>query len=414
MPWLTSPAGQRAIELARQVRAAHPGDPAAAASSLQRLAGDLSASQRASALSQAELGETAARQYGMDPHDLLLTRDGLEQGTRPEVSRARIQLMDLPAGCAIVDGTAGLGLDTRAFIEAGLSVTAVERDPSTAALLRANARQAHVIEGDITDPRMLGCVTADLGPLGLVYLDPARRDGTRSRDGRRAHPERDPQRWSPPWSFVLEVAERTRVCVKVAPGFSPERIPPGWCAAWIGTRHGPAEACLLSWPALPSPRRACVVTGERTYNVDADGDDVRDDDQAADDTAASAEVGGWLHEPAQVVVTADLVGALARQVDLTRLDRTTHWLTSTGPIAASQMTPLLASFRVLDELPMSAKEQRVALQRHGFADVTVKSRGTGISASQWRTRLRMPEGPSAVLVIIGGQGSHHAYLVQGP
>ena len=400
--WLASPDGCLAAITAAEARRAHPLDPSAAAQAFQRVAPTLTPGQRAAALSQAELRDAAAHKYEIEAGSLLLTRDGLEQATRPEVSRVRLQLMGLQPGSAVVDGTAGLGFDARAFIEAGMHVTAVERDPATAALLRVNAPGAKVIDADITDARVLDPLVAALGPSGVLFLDPARRDGRRSADGRRAHPERDPQRWSPPWSFVLQAAQRIRVAVKVAPGFSPDHLPPGWCAAWIGTRHGPAEACLLNWAALPAARRACFVDGEHVDYVDADD---------AGTAAIAAEV-RWLHEPAQVVVQAELVDALARRCEIERLAPDSHWLASPSPVDPSRSGHLLASFRILDRLPGNPKAMRAALRDHGIENATIKSRGSRLDARQWRERLRLPEGPSATLAILESTGAVQAYLVE--
>ena len=154
--WLAGTAGQKAIALAAEARGAAPLDLAGAAGALARTATHLSATERASALAHAS--------------NLLLTRDGLEQATRPAVSRARIAMLGLTAGSRVLDATAGLGFDATAFISAGLQVTAVERDPVTACLLRANLPTTAVLEADITDPRVLERATATLDSLlGFGY-----------------------------------------------------------------------------------------------------------------------------------------------------------------------------------------------------------------------------------------------------
>lgn len=399
--WLATPAGRAAVELANQARHDHPGDATAAATALQRSASQLDAVQRAMVLTQAELRERAFSRYGFDEPDLLLTRDGLEQATRPEVSAERVRLMDLPFGSAVIDGTAGLGFDSRAFLQAGLQVTAVERDSTVVSLLRTNVPDARVIHGDFTDPVILSQAIEAVDSPPVIFLDPARRGGSRSRDGSRARPERDPQRWSPPWSFAVDLASRFRVCVKVTPGFSPDLVPNGWCAAWISTRSGPAEACLFSWPALPISRRACLVSRGASVHIDEDGLG----------TATTAEVGAWLHEPTQVVVTAQLVDPLARRTGVSRVHPQSHWLTSDEPAQSTGTNALLASYRVLDELPMAAKAMRTALRQRGHTNVTIKSRGTPIDADEWRARLHMPEGPSALVAILAIAESRRAYLL---
>lgn len=399
--WLAGPTGRAALNLANQARRDHPGDATAVATALARSASELDPDQRAAALTQADLHERASTRYGIDAPTLLLTRDGLEQASRPEVSAERVRLMDLPTGSAIVDGTAGLGFDCRAFLGAGLAVTAVERDPTVAQFLRVNAPGARIIDGDITDPAILDRACRSVDPQPVIFLDPARRAGSRSRDGSRARPERDPQRWSPPWSFAIDLATRFRVCVKVAPGFSPEHVPDGWCAAWISTNGGPTEACLMSWSALPVARRACQVSRGSTEYIDDDGLGI----------VPTAEIGAWLHEPAQVVVTARLVDALARRAGISRVHPHGHWLTSDEPATNSRTGAFMASYRVMAELPAGAKAMRTALRQRGHANVTIKSRGSSVDADEWRARLRMPEGPSALVAIVAGAGSRRAFLL---
>lgn len=368
---------------------------------MQRQAPLLTPGQRAAALAQSALRSHACDRYGIDASGLLLTREGLEQATRPEISAERLRILGLTAGTPIVDATAGLGFDARAFLAAGLQVTAVEQDPAIVELLRVNAPGARVINADITDQEVLDVATSGLGSQDVVFLDPARRDGSRAADGSRARPERDPERWSPPWSFILGLASRFRVCVKAAPGFSPGRVPAGWCAAWIGTRQGPAEAFLCSWPALPTSRRACLVSHGAASSLDDDGRGA----------APSSYLGAYLHEPDRVVVNADLVDALARRAGIDRLASETHWLTSAEPIDPSRTTALLASYRIRDELPTAPKAMRAALRALGITDVTIKSRGSRVDAYAWRARLHLPEGPSATVAIWEANGSTRACIV---
>jgi len=410
--WLAGTDGQKAIALAAEARRAAPLDLAGAAGALARTDTHLSAAERASALAQVELRDLAAHKYEIDASNLLLTRDGLEQATRPAVSRARIAMLDLTAGGRVLDATAGLGFDAMAFISAGLQVTAVERDPVTACLLRANLPGVAVLEADITDPHVLERAATTLSSEDLVFVDPARRSGTRSADGARALPERDPERWSPPWSFVQGLAARFRVCAKVTPGFPPWRVPEGWQAAWIATHDGPVEACLLSWPALSTTRRACVISGAGVRQGDIGHDQVVHIDDDGLGASPVARAGTWLHEPAQVVTTADLIDALARKTGLDRIGPDTHWLTSDGPIDSPDATGLLASYRVLDEVPTAPKSMRAFLRSRGVKDVTIKSRGSRLDAAGWRDRLRLPEGPSAILVFLERAGTTRAYLVQ--
>ena len=91
--WITSPHGQLVLESARKQLSGQLSDPLVANSSLRKLYPDLEPSQIAAALDQATLSRLADERYGIDATHLLLTRDGLEQGTRPEVAKLRAQLI---------------------------------------------------------------------------------------------------------------------------------------------------------------------------------------------------------------------------------------------------------------------------------------------------------------------------------
>lgn len=385
--WLSTSDGEAAIRAATELPSR---DPIAAGAALRAARPDLTPEQAAAALSQAELRRLAHSRYGIDS-PLLLTRDGLEQATRPEVAHRRAALIAEAAPERIIDATAGLGFDTAALVATGIPVVAVERDAQTATFLRHNVPSATVLAGDVTE------LVDELAPSprDIVFVDPARRDHRRTTDGSRAHPERDPQRWSPPWSFVTSLAERTRVCAKVAPGFAPEALPAGWCGQWTSTERTAVEACLFSWQALPMQRRAV-----------ADGDFL--DGNGRQPTALNA-VRAWLHEPDPAVIAAGLVDDLiSEHSDIWRVDERPYWLSSAEPVRS----PFLRSFRVLTELPGGVKELRRALVERGIGSVTVKTRGGALNADEIRRRLRLSgSGNQELLVATSVMGRQTSYLV---
>lgn len=396
--WLTGPDGAGAI-VAAEALLATGADPLAAATSLRSAPAHLTPEQASAALTQASLRRTAAERYGLtDPG--LLTRDGLEQATRPEVAAARASLIAAAHPARVIDATAGLGFDTRAIVGAlaphGIPVLAVERDLEVAAFLRANVPGAEVIVGDAIDV----LPTLSIGPADVVFVDPARRDHRRSADGTRAQPERDPERWSPPWSWVVALAATTRVCAKVSPGFAPGALPPGWCAQWTSWRRMPVEAFLCSWAALPHTRRA--IAADTGAVIDGD-----------DDAACSiGPVGEWLHEVDPAVVAAGLVDDLACRHDgVHRIDAQPHWLTGTRAL----IDPLLRSFRVIAELPASTKELRRALRARGIGSVTVKTRGGRRDAERVRGDLHLDgHGATGTIIATDVAGRPSVYLVESP
>ncbi|MGI9136748.1 MAG: class I SAM-dependent methyltransferase, partial [Candidatus Nanopelagicales bacterium] len=232
--WLTSPAGAAAVAAA-QAHWQASADSLATSSRLRRELPELDAAQVAAALGQAELRALAADRYGITGSPLL-TREGLEQATRPEVADRRARLLVETGFTHVIDLTAGLGFDSAAFIRAGLTVTCIERSPEIAALLTANLPEATVIVGDCTDPASLDPLLAAMTSSTALFIDPARRTGRRTADGSRAQSERDPERWSPPLSFVIALADRgQRVIVKTTPGFAIDAIPSGWSAEWVSS-----------------------------------------------------------------------------------------------------------------------------------------------------------------------------------
>ncbi|GAB3885523.1 hypothetical protein GCM10027612_21070 [Microbispora bryophytorum subsp. camponoti] len=230
---LLTPAGRGALDEAVKILA-DGADPVAAASAMRR---GHPADLAAAALTQASLRRRAEAKFGPDAAVMYFTPHGLEQATRPEVAAhraARIRAAGLPADGTRADGTradgtradgspahgepeggpdvldvcCGIGGDLLALTRAGCRVDAVDLDPLTVEIARANAAAlglsglAQVRTGDaaLTDP----------GGYGLLFADPARRgrgDGPSTRwptppPGRSCStwwpaPRRPASRWPP-------------------------------------------------------------------------------------------------------------------------------------------------------------------------------------------------------------------------
>lgn len=399
--WLTSPEGQQALSLARDARRQAAGD-ALRGGTLLRSSVDLPPDLAAAALEQAELAETAATRHGIDEPGLLFTRDGLEAATRPVVADRRAQALARDGIRRVADLTGGLGLDTAAFLRAGLEVTSVERDPVIATFLRHNCPDATVIEADTTDPEVLASLLTGLEPTDVVFADPARRDPAAARDGRtaRARPERDPERWSPPWSWV-EGLSHPRVMAKVAPSFTP---PPGWSAEWVSVDRTVVECTVRSWPAGAALRTATVIAPDGStvqVQVQVEADDA--------DGPLADSLGPWLHEIDPAVVQAGAIGALARSDRLAWLGPGTTWLT--GDHCSSH--PALRGHEVIADLPGNDRQARRQLADLGVTAATVKSRDASVTPRDALRALGLREGPGQSVVITTVAGRQHRVLV-GP
>jgi predicted O-methyltransferase YrrM len=377
--WLASPQGRKARERASEL--VRSSEPLAAATTLR--AEGLTAEQASAALEQATLQRVAAER-GMDPGpQALLTRDGLEAATRPVVARHRAEILRTSGARRVLDLTGGLGFDTGAFLAAGLEVTALERDPVIAALLKHNHPTANVIVDDATTSGLLPRLLAELDPTDVVFVDPARRDPSAARDARtaRARPERDPERWSPPMSWVASI-EHARIAVKVTPGFRPT---PGWQAQWVSVDRTVVECALYSWSASEHDRIAVI----------AQGDDVVATVPGSTAVPAIAEgLGAWLIEVDPAIISAGATDTLARCADARALDDGTTWLTGDRPIDH----PGARGHRVLLELQGSSRDRRRQLAALGITRATVKSRDARRQPFEILRDLGIAEGPGHVII----------------
>ncbi len=381
--WLASGDAASALDLARSAAAGR--DPLAAAAWLRARLPDLDPARIAAALAQADLEALARHRHGVEV-PLLLTRDGLEQATRPQVAARRAAALAAAGARRVVDLTAGLGLDTRAFLAAGLDVVAVERDPATAVLLAANAPGATVVEGDAWE--ILPTLLPTLAPTDVVFADPARRDPAGPRDNAtgRARPERDPARWSPPWPKIASIAH-PRVVAKVAPAFEP---PAGWQGQWTSWDRVVVEGQVASWALAAADRRAVVWSrvGDATAVDATPADPLRY--LASDDALPPA-----LYEPDPAVIRAGAVGALAVQHGLLGLDPASSWLVGrdTAP------SPAMRRYVLMAELTGPTRDRRRQLTALGIDRLVVKSRDVRTDPVRVRRELAVAEGGDHVLVL---------------
>lgn len=387
--WLADPSAARSLSAGRAALEAAPDNPMAAAAGLRRALPELPADRASAVLEQAELRLLAHQRYGLDTSRLLLTRDGLEQATRPEVAAHRARLIREAGAQRVIDLTGGLGFDSAALVNAGLDVTAVERDPVVAIFLAHNCPQVRVVAADAMDPDLLHSLLSGLHPSDVVFVDPARRDTSGARAATlRSHPERDPARWSPPWPQI-EALTHPRIAAKVAPSF---RAPRGWHAEWVSVQRTVVECAVYSWPVFAAPRRATMFANGLATVLDVD------------DTATPApisRIGAWLHEPDPAIVSADAVSALIREDPVLRpVDHSSTWLTSdTEPRSG-----MVRSFAVVAELEGSTTSQRRQLDRIGVESLTVKSRDVDVAPGTVLRALDRREGIGHVIVLTRRKG----------
>ncbi len=360
--------------------------PVAAATALR--AAGLDPALAAAALTQATLRRAAAGKFGGNAGSMFFTRTGLEQATRRPVAQARAARLVRAGARSVADLGCGIGADSLAFARAGLAVTAVEADPATAEVARANLARhgARVIHGDAT--------AVDLSTVDAAFCDPARRTA----GGRRVFSTAG---LSPPWEFARDLLERMPFAVlKLAPGLPHHLVPDGVEAEWVSVDGDLVEATLWSPSIATVPRRATVLRHGERFALTGSG-------------AAAAPVGTvcrYLFDPDGAVTRAGLVAEFASTVDGVLADP------SIAFVYADELaeTPFARCLEVLDRLPVAVKKMRAALRAHDIGWLEIRKRGSALDVEQLRRQLRLAGGAGAVLVLTRVAGAPAALLCREP
>ncbi|MCT1685746.1 class I SAM-dependent methyltransferase [Pseudoglutamicibacter cumminsii] len=349
----------------------------------------------AAVVHQLELRFKARGKFGPFAERMMLTQAGLEQATRLSVAARHAGRMRDAGVRHVADLGCGLGADAMAMAALGIDVTGVEADEVTAAAATVNTApfpNVTVVHGLAEE--------VDISAADAVWMDPARRESTTSGTKRRW----DPEAFSPPLSFVEQLADRgLPMGVKLGPGIPHESIPDTAEAQWVEQNGSVVEATLwfnaarrFNEARRAQVRRAALVikddqVAELTSSAahpdqDPDalalGDDVpvlpHDSDLTNPATYAT-----YLHEPAGAVIRAGLVADLAEQLDATGLDPHIAYLTGTTP----STTPLATSYRIDMVMPYKIKALRSWVRNNRIGQLTIKKRGLDVTPEELRKIL---------------------------
>lgn len=389
--------------------------------------------ESAQIISLAQARTRARAKFGERARTLMLTQEAAEQATRPVIAHYRAQRLRPVAG-TVADLGCGIASDSAVYAAERGAVVAVELDPLTASFAAKNLEfcpQARVYSGDVTDYVHGELLDAAGEPVGIVWMDPARRE---LRGAKKAQTERlfDPEAFSPPFSFVLNLA-RTGVPmgVKLGPGFPHEGIPspediaseanpnPRVEAEWIQSEGSLAEL-VLWFNALAQEGVARTATSVRETPVretpvrevsaeETDCDEgptegsaetsallppyeavsfrspltAEEAEQSVDVPVSLPQPGDYLLEPAPAIVRSHLVAEFAQSIGAQLLDEHLAYLCSTEPVEH----PLVACYEVLEEIPLQEKQLKRWVREQGFTALTIKKRGVDIVPEQLRARL---------------------------
>jgi SAM-dependent methyltransferase len=370
---LRTPEGRALLD---EVRGTAPADELAVATRLRR---DHSPDLVSAALGQARLRQRAAAKFGPDADRMFFTPHGVEQATRTSVAAHRAERLSGLGVTSVADLCCGIGGDAIAFARAGIRVLAVDRDPLTAEVARANAA-ALGLDG-LIEVREVDVTQVGTSGWDAVFVDPARRGG---RPGKGAGRIFDPEAYSPPLSWAVGAASAGRVAaLKVAPGIPHEAVPDRAEAEWVSDGGDVKEAVLWFGTGAPGTVRATLLPGPRTLL----GRGLPD--------PGVRPVGQYLYEPDGAVIRAHLVAEAAEEVGGGLVDPTIAYVTSDELRATPYATP----YRITDQLPFNVKRLKALLREREVGTLTVKKRGSAVEPEELRRKVK-PQGPNAATVFL--------------
>ncbi|MER6344424.1 methyltransferase domain-containing protein [Streptomyces sp. NPDC001532] len=370
---LRTPEGRALLD---EVRGTDPARELAVATRLRR---DHPAELVSAALGQARLRQRAVAKFGAaDAERMFFTPNGVEQSTRASVAAYRARRMRELGVTSLADLCCGIGGDAIALARAGIRVLAVDRDPLTAAVARANAEALGLAE--LIEVREADVTEVDTAGHDAVFVDPARRGGGRA--GGRIF---DPEAYSPPLSWAVETARRApHAALKVAPGIPHEVVPEAAEAEWISD-GGDVKEAVLWFGTEPGRVRATLLPGPRTLLSRGLPD------------PAVRPLGRYLYEPDGAVIRAHLVAEAAAELDGGLLDETIAYITAD----ALRPTPYATAYEITDRLPFNVKKLKALLRERQVGVLTVKKRGSAVEPEELRRKaLPRPHGKNAVTVFL--------------
>lgn len=338
----------------------------------EELHGRYPASLIAVALTQQSL-RMAARAKFSRADSMLFTRAGLEQASSDLTAAhcaARFSNFSV-----VADLCCGIGGNLSALATAAGHVLAVDADLTTLRFALWNAAvygAADRVTPLCADVRDL---VLDGGSLSAVFIDPARRTGSRRlRTG-------DSE---PPLEWCFGLAGRIgAVGIKAAPGLARAVVPAGWETEFVAVGRALKEALLWS-PALASAeRRATVLPGGDTL-VTTPGPPI-----------PVSEPGEYLLDPNPAVTRAGLVAELARERGAWQIDPMIAFLAVDRPV----VTPFARTLQVIASMPWHERQVAKKLRELGIGAADIRRRGLAGDVEQIRRRLKLQGEKPATIVL---------------
>jgi SAM-dependent methyltransferase len=375
------------LALLNEVRGTDPARELAVATRLRR---EHPAELVSAALGQARLRQRAAAKFGAeDAERMFFTPNGVEQSTRTSVAAYRAERLRALGVRSVADLCCGIGGDAIALARAGIRVLAVDRDPLTATLARANADALGL--ADLIEVREADVTEVDPTAYDAVFVDPGRRGGR----GRIF----DPEAYSPPLSWAIGAAVKAPLAaLKIAPGIPHEAVPAEAEAEWISD-GGDVKEAVLWFGTEPGLVRATLLPGPRELRG------------RGLPNPRVRPLGRYLYEPDGAVIRAHLVAEVAEDLDGGLIDETIAYITADE----LRPTPYASAYEITDQLPFSVKKLKALLREREVGVLTVKKRGSAVEPEELRRKvLPKSHGARAATVFLTRVAGAPTMLVGGP
>jgi len=345
----------------------------------------------AAALTQSRLRARAAAKFGDLAATMLFTPDGLEQATRRPVAALHAQRFAEAGVHHVWDLGCGIGSDAMAFADACLFVTAVDLDPVTVEVARANLAgypKARVWRRPATEVRLPDPPAVGHG----CWADPARRiPGVSDRQGRTRRVSGLGQ-LSPSWDFVRTLHQRVgSVGAKLAPGFARADVPEGVEAQWL-SYGGEVLECSLWWGDLVQHAGAGVVVhdGKVWHSIPP-----APSGPAGHEATLGTTTGDYLYDPDRAVLAAGRLDAVCEAVQGLELWSGSGYVTARCAVD----TPLARCLQVHEVLPQRPKVLRAWARRHDIGALTLKKHAGSPDPDALRAQIRPVGTQEATLVL---------------
>ena len=300
----------------------------------------------ADAMAQHELRLQARAKFSR-AMQMFFTRPGLEQSSSELTARHHAGRYG--ALGRVADLCCGIGGDMLALACGGRSVCAVDRDPLHLRMAQANAKACGVdsvittAASDVRDVNLAG--------LAGLFIDPARRSGTRRL---RAGESEPPLRW------CLDLARQVAaVGIKAAPSLPRDLVPGDWELEFVAVGRDLKEAAAWSPALATADRRATILPGGHTLTPRP---------------GAKVPVrapGEYLLDPNPAVTRAGLVEELARLLGAWKIDERIAFLSAD----VAMDTPFGRTLRVIDSAPWNQKQLPGRLHALDIGAADIRRRG---------------------------------------